>query len=45
MIAQIKQAAGISDGEPAAAKIGKIETLVSLAADDLDEAVPIVASL
>lgn len=45
VIAQIKQAAGISDGEAAAAKIGKIETLVSLAADDLEEAVPIVASL
>ncbi|MDH3920217.1 MAG: hypothetical protein OEU25_18790, partial [Rhodospirillales bacterium] len=42
---QIKRAAGISEDEPAEAKIEKLETLVGLTSEDLERAVPIMASL
>lgn len=45
VVEQIRRSSGIADDDPAEAKIEKIETLVGLASDNLERAVPIVASL
>ncbi|MDJ0945624.1 MAG: AAA family ATPase [Kiloniellales bacterium] len=45
VIEQIRQAAGITEDEPAEARIGKLEALAGLASEDLGRAVPIMASL